>query len=459
MNLKKIIAIVGGSLFALIALVSLGIILFITIFTSTSKSASCEAEPDTEVTGEAGGGWLKPGSKSYKNAKDTYDAFTSHGTSGAAASGVLGWIAHETGNLAIVDRAEGRYGNDDTKVGVAYGNAPIPSRTTYSVGGAGVYQFTPYTRFAPLNDKKWLDMGEQTKFVLKSIAKGDWISAHDLTGGHHSFKEFAHESDPTQATLMWNAYERGDVRKEDTKPRQADAMKAYKTFGGANISANDSLLGQLLTTSDDTKHDVYNNDDCDLGGSSTADWTGKVPDDAKGKVFAAYEIPDSLKKYLLPINLSGNWGSHSVSGKSWGHPGGQCVDYSVSEVAVLWNKTTVWSEGDGIAQVKGAIKRGFGEKDDKPHKGDLVSSDGTDPSVGHTWIVGHVFEDGSVLVQEENYSGKSGDSNGTPNTWDVGILPPWKGQDSWANTPLWGKEMAHATFAKPKHGMKVTKED
>lgn len=442
-----------GSLTAL-ATIFVGIFLLFVIIGGALKGGNdCDpSDSSTEVIGGSTGDWIKEGTLAHNRAKATYEFWIGKGLSGAAASGIVGWINSE-GGFVVPDRAEGHVGsNDEKRVGVSEGVVPKPIGG-YKVGGAGVYQFTPYTKFAPLGDKKWLDLPAQSSFVFDEITKKkSWYTKYDLTGGHHSFKQFAKSSSPTDATLMWNAYERGNESYIRPSEKKRDALQAYKMFGGENVSANDSLLGNATDTGKVSEvNDGDSDDQCSAGDdSSEMDGTGVVPKDAKGKVFAANEIPADLKKFLLPINLSD---ARGVKGEKWVHPGDQCVDYSVSEAVQLWNKTKSWSQGNGIDQAKAAISLGYAVKDSKPHKGDLVSSDGTN-QYGHTWIVGHVFEDGSVLVQEENYSGKSGESNGTPNTWDVGILPPYKNQDSWKKTQLWGKEMGHPQFAKPKYGMK-----
>lgn len=446
-----------GLIGGLVTVIVGGLILLIVVIASLSGAVSDGCDPsESDGTASAGAGtagaWTQPGTTAYNNAKATFDSWAHIGASGAAAAGIVGWVNTE-GGFEIVDRAEGHYGHDEQGNGVSAGVTPIPSGA-YPVGGAGIYQFTPFTKFAPLSDPKWLNMDEQTKFVMNLVKKGDWIPSQDLTGGHHSFREFTHATNPEEATLMWNAYERGDVRYIPKAQKQADARKAYEMFGGANISANDSLLGDAAGAADTGQAAAQSDQDsaCDATSGGATDGTGKVPDEVKGKLYGAHEIPDSLKPFLLPINLSD---ARGVAGEDWAHPGGQCVDYSVSEAVALWKNTQSWSLGNGVDQVNSAIKFGYAVKDDAPHAGDIVSCDGTDPSIGHTWIVGHVFEDGSVLVQEQNFPGKSGDDMGMPKTWDVGVLPPWKGPDSWKNVPNWGSTMNHAVFAKPAHGLKT----
>ena len=308
-----------------------------------------------------------------------------------------------------------------------------------------MYQFTPYTKYLndPKSDKSWsvVNQGE----VVMSL-EPQTVS---------SFFSKSKNSSPGDAATDWmNMYERPSERARATtnSMRRSAAEKAYELFGGANISAKDSLLGDVTETSDVGVTSDLQNDSktCSVSSDSASDGTGEVPKGVRDKIYAANEIPDSLKQYLLPINVSD---ARGVSGKGWSHPGGQCVDYVVSEATVLWNNTQSWSLGNGVDQVNSAIKFGYAVKDDKPHKGDLVSCDGTDPSVGHTWMVGHVFADGSVLLQEQNYPGKSGDDMGAPLTWDVAVLPPYK-DGAWANLPNYGATLNHPVFAKPAHGMK-----
>lgn len=65
---------------------------------------------------------------------------------------------------------------------------------------------------------------------------------------NHNYKpvksKVGHATDPTQASLIWqNEYEQAPGQK--TAERQAVARQAYQKFGGANISANDSILGNV----------------------------------------------------------------------------------------------------------------------------------------------------------------------------------------------------------------------
>ena len=109
-----------------------------------------------------------------------------------------------------------------------------------------------------------------TDFVI-TLLPGDWIPEapslgimHDMTGTPHTFEQFAQETDPTQATLMWNSYERGDqahIRKEQ---KQSDAKKANEVFNKeghkfdrakfeSNFGASKSTNGSSRSSSSNKK--------------------------------------------------------------------------------------------------------------------------------------------------------------------------------------------------------------
>lgn len=191
------------------------------------------------------GDWTKKGSHAYKVAKSIFDAWVDHGASGAAAAGIVGWVNSE-GGFQIIDRAEGHYGNSESENGVSAGVVPIPSGTGYSKGGAGIYQFTPYDKFAPLRSKRWLSASAQTKFVMKAVGNGEWNMSMDLSGKHHTPMQFATETDPVSACLAWQSYERGDVRYINTSRKSGDAKTAYKLFHGSKYKPNRAKLRQLF---------------------------------------------------------------------------------------------------------------------------------------------------------------------------------------------------------------------
>lgn len=245
----------GGGLGLSLLILVLGIVLILVLAGGDNQACQSASNDDatTSTTATAGGAvvgeWTQPGTTAYNNAKSLYDGFTKAGMSGAAAAGFVGWVNTE-GGFTIIDRAEGHFGNDESTAGISAGVEPTPSGN-YAVGGGGIFQFTPYTKFAPKGDQKWLDGSAQAEFVIKSIKENhDWNASMDLTGGQHTFNQFAHESNPEQAVLMVQAYERGNTSKINQSKKQSDARKAYELFGGDQVQANDSALGTVSSGAD-----------------------------------------------------------------------------------------------------------------------------------------------------------------------------------------------------------------
>lgn len=408
----------------------------------TEMCSNGEGKADNQVTGDTldsstdgvAGDWTQKGSPTYKVAKKIFDHMTKDlGFSGAAACGVVG----------------NAFGESNFNPKARNSGSNCVGLFQWSAGGINGDRLHANGYIKSDDD---LTVENELK-LLDYECKGPYKAAA---------QEAAKCDDPTQAAMIWvTKYEVAAGQNDDTRCQAA--RQAMTVFNADSIPADLSKLagdsdatpaGGDGQSGDNNSQSADNAGGCektDNASGGAEDGTGTVPEDAKGKLFAANEIPDDLKQYLLPINLSD---ARGVSGEKWAHPGGQCVDYSVSEACALWKDTQSWSQGNGVDQVNAAISHGYAVKDDKPHAGDIVSCDGTDPSVGHTWIVGHVFADGSVLVQEQNFPGKSGDDMGAPQTWDVGILPPWNNGDGWHNVHNWGTTMDHAQFAKPKNGMK-----
>jgi len=209
----------------------------------TSAGDAGEDNGDSESSsGGSSGNWTTKGTTAYKNAKAIFDSWTAKGFSGAAAAGVLGNIAHE-GGFDIVDRAEGHYGGSEKSNGIAYGVRPSPSGSGYSVGGAGIYQITPYTKFAPIGSKKWLSASEQTNFAWKSEIQPGMNHCPYNVGGHGvgSYKAYAKLKDPVKAAkAFFSMYERGAAY---NSAKSSSATTAFKLFGGSSISADTSKLG------------------------------------------------------------------------------------------------------------------------------------------------------------------------------------------------------------------------
>lgn len=225
--------------------------------------------------GGASGEWTQKGTTSYKHAKQIWDAWVEHGFGGYAIAGILGCIDNE-GGFSIPDRAQGHFGDDEKGNGVSEGVTPVG-------GGAGFYQFTPYTKYAKMGDKKkWLDIQGQTDFVWKSeVSKG----LNSLDHRHITAKQLAHNDNIEDATYDWaNGYERGQgVASKNDKgmpARYKSAQQAYSQFNGKSVKPDDSRLGggdtEGVAGNNAANAEDANNAFCDNGDTSTGDTSGIV---------------------------------------------------------------------------------------------------------------------------------------------------------------------------------------
>lgn len=157
-----------------------------------------------------------------------------------------------------------------------------------------------------------------------------------------------------------------------------------------------------------------------LGNGGAADGTDPVPSDAvPGLPYTPDQLPESLKDYVID---PAEYGLEYLGPGGWVEHSGQCVDLTESLGNALYNNTGV-TVGDGIAQA-GAWAAKFGNSTKStPVKGAIFSS-GEGGGAGHTGIVCHTFEDGSILVVEQNVTGYSGALAGMINTWSYRVMTP-----------------------------------
>lgn len=395
--------------------------------TSTSAVTNSSAASNSD--------WTKPGTTAYQTAEKVFKAFVNHGTSGAFSAGVVGWVNSE-GGFAMIGRAEGHYGNDLQTNSIAYG--VVPSGLSYytTAAGGGIFQFTPYTKYAPLGSPDWENADKMIAFVIKSVAGGDWNASMDLTGKNHSFQEAVKLTDPQEATLTWQAYERGSVAHINQAQKKADAQKAYDLFGGSKYSYDNSkfqkAFGGKAATNSSSDSSVQLASDC---GSSSSGGSGTWSEDKTGSVnYGAHnawklsDLPEDLKQYALdPKSLNmGYKDSKNWSQIAW--DGGQCTDLSASLMYNLWEKDgqhPSMTSGNGSQVVANWVSK-FGGKTGEAKAGAVfsetpASAGGSD---GHTGVVSHVFKNGDILVVEQNYSSLSGENGGFGKyTWNYRYVP------------------------------------
>ena len=374
---------------------------------------------------------FKEGTTAHKNAKDAFDLWTSKGLSGAAAAGLIGWVNSE-GGWYIVGRAEGHQSQVIEEASIKYGNVPIPSTSKYTVGGGGIYQFTPYDKYAPLSDPSWEDSKKMNEYVAGIVA-GDWNPAHDMTGGNHSFEDFARSTVAEEATLMWNAYERGDQAVIPKQQKIDEAKKANEAFNKDNIpfdeekfKANFSNAKGGSKSSSSGNQDSKKRCKSDNKKSGGSGWhkhkDGKA-DPAKGW-WSPKDLPDGLKPYAVDPESMGMKYESSEGWECIAYNGGQCTDLTASLGHKLWEKNGEHPRqlmGNGIDVANNWASTYGGSTSHEPRAGSIFSSPGNS-SAGHTGIVSHVFEDGSILVIEQNVIGYSGDENGQHYSWSYQMV-------------------------------------
>lgn len=403
----------------------------------TRHSSKPTGETSSDVASDAD--WTREGTTAYKNAKAVFDAWVNAGLSGEAAAGIVGWVNSE-GGFDVIGRAEGHYGGGLSD-SIAHGAVPIPSTSKYAVGGGGIYQFTPYTDYAPLNDPKWEDGDAMTKYVI-GLLPGSWIPEvpslglmHDMTGTPHTFEQFAQETDPTQATLMWNSYERGDqahIRKEQ---KQADAKKANEVFNkdghkfdrakfDSNFGASKSSDGSSSSSSSNKKKVK-----CGVSTSGGKGWQAKGGSHSysNGQGWKPEELPNDLKQYAidpksLGITYNNSNGWDPIKPHAIMHD--QCTGLSSTLMHYLWQKDgrhPTQLMGNGNQVVNNWVATYGGSQSSEPTSGAVFSTPGPGDA-GHTGVVSHVFDDGSMLIVEQNYGGLSGEACGLAFTWDYRIV-------------------------------------
>lgn len=400
-------------------------LMFITSMIGGSSDQDCST--DTTI----GSTLVETSTSKNKNAKTVYDFLRSQGATPAAAAGIMGvWDFESSFNPAVSNTGgSGAYG-----IAQWLGEPGRKANLMAFAAKKGLkadtleaqLQFTMYE----LNHTAW----SQAKHVFKetSVHKAcyDWLM--DFEGM---------SANPEQWFLTT-----GPSGQPGRYPR---ADRWYAKFGSSDTEGASAVP---LSTDDTDNDDIARV--CQTG-NSVSDGTGIVPADLPyGQNIAANKIPNDVKEFLLPNQLSD---ARGVSGKSWSHPGNQCVDYSVSRITALWG-ISAWYEGDGGAQAQKIVNMG-GTKESAPHAGDIGSSQGSPPTTsgepGHTWIVEHVFADGSVLLSEQN-GPESGAFIGQSQTWSIILMHPYPDGKEWksANGGEYQSLPNQVTLARPKGAMK-----
>lgn len=220
----------------------------------TSISSTSDSSDSGSSTTGSVGSWETEGTEANKIAQNMWNYWKNKGFGGSAIAGVLGNVAHE-GGFDITDRAEGHFGNTSKDSGLSEGVVPsvgagYPVGKTGQVeGGGGHYQFTPYSKFAPVGDANWKSTEKQSDYVWDSEVKNaSWL------------KDYISIDSVDKAVEVWfSKYERG----ASLNPTKVDSgKKAYQIFGGANVKGDSALASATQTATKGEEESKKSSDDC-----------------------------------------------------------------------------------------------------------------------------------------------------------------------------------------------------
>lgn len=375
----------GGLMFIFITISSL--------FVTEISANSCNNSSSLTIPSDPSG-----------NAQKLFDFLTQKiGLSGAGASGALANAQRESNFDPQAQNEGGGVGGIFQWSG-AMGNTINGSRLGTNSG---------YTGIDPNNSDTWT-LDNEFKLIETEL-NSNYKSTRDAVGN---------ATDPVQASDDWATGYEG-LSLSDPQANVAvmnNNAVAYNTkYNSANIpsSIKDSVVGQAGS---DNQASYYDSG-CPVGGE--ADGTGEVPTDLSGSIWNGQDIPDSLKPFLMfdPSAQGLGWAVNTRWINS--ATGGQCAEFAQSILNLLYGETRKFPSGKDYAQ--GWADAEGGQVSKVPKAGAIGSvmpgDEGSDTINGHVYVVEHVFEDGTVLVVEENVKGFSGDDNGAPMTWDYRLIP------------------------------------
>ncbi|HER0816526.1 TPA: CHAP domain-containing protein [Streptococcus pyogenes] len=195
--------------------------------------------------------------------------------------------------------------------------------------------------------------------------------------------------------------------------------KAIAEYGTTPVKNLKEDVGKIDPSGTASFSSVENDCGDDSGGA--VDGTGKVPTDATAWGYKPDGLLESLKPYIIdPAKMGLEYGGS----KGWVEQSGQCVDLTVSLGNVIWGGSGTVI-GDGWKQASAwASTRFHNQVKSTPKAGAIFSTGTTAP--GHTGIVCHVFEDGSILVVEQNTPLSGISRYGQKNTWNYRIFSPFQ---------------------------------
>ena len=358
------------------------------------------------IAAGSNGEWTQKGTTAYNTAKGIFDGWVKQGCSGAAAAGVVGYIMGE-GNVNIPDQAERPFTGDPSG---QISKGSIPNKADAG-GGGGPYQITPFDGYAPVGSSKWLDVVGQTAYMVtvKKVTTSGWRPSMGVGVHPSSFKEFAHYKDPVKACDAWNCAEIGVPN--NMQMREQSAKKAYEMFGGANIEADDSRLGNAAAGGNaGAAAQAADDDACYDADAEGSDSMVKIAKSLEGYFTYAFSRP-------VLQNTMKNPNSHDLKDVNKGGTT-DCSGfvYLVTYLAGYNVPDGGWFTGSMYSDATGPHKY-LRQVDEKSAKaGDIVICGGPNSAgaAGHTAILAEDWHGDQTKIINEGGAGGDGPVNEGP---------------------------------------------
>lgn len=316
-------------------------------------------------------------------------------------NGTSFWQAHNMGGVKTSSKSNfpvtlATYGEDSvdlsgTKPGASVGDGTGGAYTWFSSYDAGIVGKAEFMAHQTLYTKAINNTDGVA--TLSAIADGGWA-----TDG--SYK--------TKLINMYNTL----GKKYEWLDKEAISAHGEKPYTTSSASSGESAPSDTFTSNDSKACS-------DSSSGDATDGTGTIPADATAWGYKPEDLPDSLKQYIIDPSKNGL----VYGGSGWVENSGQCVDLTISLGNHLWGHSgSVVANGKDQAAAWASI---FGNSvKTTPKKGAIFSIQNGGGGYGHTGIVCHVFEDGSILIVEQNTPLSGANYFHRPNTWNYRIWTP-----------------------------------
>lgn len=345
----------------------------------------------------------KSNKSSSKGNKSDSDDDSDEGSSKVNIDGAISWFEERKGKVHYSMQARTGPDSYDCSSSIYYAltsNGADKAAGDYAVSTETEHDWLLANGYQKVYEGNWSSDGE-----MKDLQRGDifiWgergasSGANGHTGMFMSSKEIIHCSYGNDgiATNIYDSY----------KHAVGDHGTVYiHRATGSNYSDNENAC---------------DDDDDDSGSGDAADGTGSVPGDATAWGYKPEDLPNSLKQYIIDpaangLTYAGNQG--------WVEHSGQCVDLTESLGNQIWGFSGI-VQGAGFQQAAAwAVERFHNNVKNTPKRGAIFS---TNQANNHTGIVCHVFEDGSILVVEQNTPLSGIYYFHKPNTWNFRVVSP-----------------------------------